>query len=84
MPCTTYLFAGSDSGGAHPAAMYTLTENTKMNGLNPEAYLRDCPRHHRSPAHSRSLSDQGVRCCGDILESIVDTEASNLFGQSDA
>jgi transposase len=36
-----YLFAGSDSGGARAAAMYTLTETAKMNGVNPEAYLRD-------------------------------------------
>jgi transposase len=36
-----YLFAGSDSGGARAAAMYTLIETGKMNGLNPEAYLRD-------------------------------------------
>jgi transposase len=36
-----YLFAGSDSGGARAAAMYTLTQTAKMNGLNPEAYLRD-------------------------------------------
>jgi hypothetical protein len=36
-----YLFAGSDSGGARAAAMYTLTEGATMNGLNPEAYLRD-------------------------------------------
>ena len=36
-----YLFAGSDSGGARAAAMYTLTETAKMNGLDPEAYLRD-------------------------------------------
>jgi transposase len=36
-----YLFAGSDSGGARAAAMYTITETAKMNGLNPEAYLRD-------------------------------------------
>jgi transposase len=36
-----YLFAGSDSGGARAAAIYTLTESAKMNGLNPEAYLRD-------------------------------------------
>jgi transposase len=36
-----YLFAGSDSGGARAAAMYTLTETAKMNGLNPEGYLRD-------------------------------------------
>jgi transposase len=36
-----YLFAGSDSGGVRAAAMYTLTESAKMNGLDPEAYLRD-------------------------------------------
>ena len=36
-----YLFAGSDSGGARAAAMYTLTETAKMNGINPEGYLRD-------------------------------------------
>jgi len=36
-----YLFAGSDSGGIRAAAMYTLIETTKMNGLDPEAYLRD-------------------------------------------
>lgn len=36
-----YLFAGSDSGGHRAAAMYTIIETTKMNGLNPEAYLRD-------------------------------------------
>jgi hypothetical protein len=36
-----YLFAGSDSGGARAATMYTLTETAKMNGLNPEGYLRD-------------------------------------------
>jgi transposase len=36
-----YLFAGSDSGGARAAAIYTLTESAKMNGINPEGYLRD-------------------------------------------
>jgi transposase len=36
-----YLFAGSDSGGARAAAMYTLIETAKMNGLDPESYLRD-------------------------------------------
>jgi hypothetical protein len=36
-----YLFAGSDSGGTRAAAMYTLIETAKMNGLDPEAYLRD-------------------------------------------
>ncbi len=36
-----YLFAGSDSGGERAAAIYTLVESAKLNGLDPEAYLRD-------------------------------------------
>ncbi len=35
-----YLFAGSDSGGERAAAMYSLLGTAKLNGLNPEAYLR--------------------------------------------
>lgn len=36
-----WLFAGSDTGGERAAAMYTLIETAKLNGLDPEAYLRD-------------------------------------------
>src|SRR6266404_1659694 len=36
-----YLFAGSDSGGMRAAAMYTIVETAKLNGVDPEAYLRD-------------------------------------------
>jgi hypothetical protein len=35
-----WLFAGSDSGGERAATMYTLIETAKLNGLDPEAYLR--------------------------------------------
>jgi hypothetical protein len=35
-----WLFAGSDSGGERAAAIYTLTETAKLNGLDPEDYLR--------------------------------------------
>jgi len=35
-----FLFAGADTGGERAAAMYTLLETAKLNGLNPEAYLR--------------------------------------------
>ncbi len=35
-----WTFAGSDSGGERAAMMYTLIECAKMNGLDPEAYLR--------------------------------------------
>ena len=36
-----FLFAGADSGGERAAAMYSLLETAKLNGLDPEAYLRD-------------------------------------------
>jgi transposase len=36
-----YLFAGSDRGGERAAAMYSLIETAKLNGLDSEAYLRD-------------------------------------------
>jgi transposase len=36
-----YLFAGSDAGGERAAAIYSLTGTVKLNGLDPEAYLRD-------------------------------------------
>lgn len=36
-----WIFAGSDAGGERAAAIYTLVETAKLNGLDPEAYLRD-------------------------------------------
>ena len=36
-----YLFAGSALGAERAAAFYTLIETAKMNGLDPEGYLRD-------------------------------------------
>ena len=36
-----YLFVGSDTGGDRAASMYTIVETAKLNGINPEAYLRD-------------------------------------------
>ena len=35
-----WLFAGSDSGGERAATIYSLTETAKLNGLDPEDYLR--------------------------------------------
>jgi transposase len=35
-----YLFAGSDAGGEYAAAMYSLIGTAKLNGIDPEAYLR--------------------------------------------
>ena len=36
-----YLFAGSDAGGERAAAIYSLVGSAKLNGLDPEAYMRE-------------------------------------------
>jgi transposase len=36
-----YLFAGSDAGGDRASAFYSLIGTAKLNGLDPEAYLRE-------------------------------------------
>jgi transposase len=35
-----YLFAGADTGGERAAAMYSLIGTAKLNGVDPEAWLR--------------------------------------------
>ena len=35
-----WLFAGSDKGGERAAGILSLIETAKLNGINPEAYLR--------------------------------------------
>ena len=35
-----WLFAGSDTGGHRAAAIASLIATAKLNGLDPEAYLR--------------------------------------------
>ena len=53
-----YLFAGSDSGGDRAAAMYTLIETAKLNGLDPELYLREVLRR---------IADHPINRIGDLL-----------------
>jgi transposase len=36
-----YLFAGSDAGGERAAILYSLIGTAKLNGLDPEGYLRE-------------------------------------------
>jgi len=36
-----YLFAGSDRGGESAAAIYSLIGTAKLNGVDPETYLRN-------------------------------------------
>ena len=35
------MFAGSDAGGERAANLYSLIGSAKLNGLDPEAYLRE-------------------------------------------
>jgi transposase len=46
-----YLFAGSDSGGERAAAIYSLVGTAKLDGLDPETYLREVLQAHRRPSN---------------------------------
>jgi len=37
----SWTFAGSDEGGHRAAAIYTLIETAKLNGIDPQAWLAD-------------------------------------------
>ena len=46
-----YLHVGSDAGGHTAAVMYTLLGTAKLNGINPQRYLRyvlECLADHPS------------------------------------
>jgi IS66 C-terminal element len=44
------LFAGSDAGGDRAAAIYSLIETAKLNGIDPQAYLADLLPYNWQPA----------------------------------
>jgi len=53
-----YLFLGSDAGGERAATMYSLLGTVKLNGMNPETYLR----------HVLSvIADYPVNCIDELL-----------------
>ncbi len=51
-----YLFMGSDAGGERAAAFYSLVETAKLNGLDPEDYLR--PVFERIAEHPINRIDE--------------------------
>ena len=53
-----WLFAGSDRGGERAAAIYTLIETAKLNGIDPQAWLEDVLRR---------IADQPARRLADLL-----------------
>ena len=48
-----YLFAGADSGGERAAAIYSLLGTAKLNGVDPEAWLRHVLAHIADHAANR-------------------------------
>jgi transposase len=53
-----WLFAGSDAGGRRAAAIYSLIETAKLNGVNPQLYLADVLTR---------IADHPARQIGDLL-----------------
>src|SRR5918912_2247682 len=53
-----WTFAGSDRGGERAAAIYTLIETAKLNGVDPQAWLADVLAR---------LPDHPARRVGDLL-----------------
>ena len=53
-----YLFAGSDKGGDSAATIYSLIGTAKLNGIDPESYLRN--------VLSR-ISDHPINCIEELL-----------------
>ena len=51
-----FLFAGSDNGGDRAAALYSLIGTAKLNGYNPEAFLREISAR----IGNHSISDIGA------------------------
>ena len=53
-----WTFAGSDRGGERAAAIYTLIETAKLNGIDPQAWLADVLAR---------LADHPAKRIGDLL-----------------
>lgn len=51
-----WTFAGSDAGGRRAAALYTLIETAKLNGVDPRAWLADVLA--RLPGHPAKRIDE--------------------------
>ena len=60
------LFAGSDEGGGRAAALLSLVETAKLNGLDPERYLRDVLNR---------IADHPINRIGDLLPWNIATTA---------
>jgi transposase len=61
-----YLFAGADSGGERAAAIYSLIGTVKLNGIDPEAWLRHVLAHIADHPVNRVDEFLPWRCAGQL------------------
>lgn len=64
-----YLFAGADSGDERAAAIYSLIGRAKLNGVDPEAWLRHVLAHIADHTLNRVDEFLPWRCAGQLLRS---------------
>ena len=75
-----YLFAGSDAGGERAAIIYSLFGSAKLNGLDPESYLRDVFTRIRRIEELLPWNLTPNRSC--VIETTAYTRACHTSGSS--
>ncbi len=70
-----FLFAGSDAGGERAAAIYSLLGSAKLNGHNPEAFLRQVLAR---------IADQPINRISELLPWNLNSAHANPISTSDA
>jgi hypothetical protein len=63
-----WLFAGSDKGGERTAGILSLIETCRLNGIDPEAYLRTV---------LTQIADHPINKIGELLPWNLDISATN-------
>lgn len=66
-----FMFLGADSGGDRAAAMYSLIVSAKLNGIDPQSYLRHVLPH---------IADHPVNRGDELLPWIVAAKLSRPTG----
>ena len=68
-----YLFAGADTGGERAAAIYSLIGTAKLNGVDPEAWLRHVLAHIADHPISRVEDFLPWNCANKLPQKFVHT-----------